>query len=123
MDHVRLGVYLIQESPAILLVEYTREPPGAIRKRLHVLNLDAEHIARSGIFDLEWARDVMDASQVCILDIFRGIIVPNLATEPVDAFNLHDFVVRNGAIGRDYYNMKMTGLRVSLLALTDIPGG
>lgn len=39
----------------------------------------------------------MDSGQVYVKHVIRTVIVGNLATGPVDAFDLDDFVVLDGA--------------------------
>ena len=56
----------------------------------------------------------MDSSEIHILDIIGRIIVVDLASGPVDAFDLDDFVVCNGAGGGDYIVRNVLLLRIML---------
>lgn len=83
-------------------MENARESPRSVRERLHVLDLDAEYVARFGMLDLERARNVVDASQIGVFDVFGGIVVADLAAEPVDAFDLDGFVIGNPTVRGNY---------------------
>lgn len=67
--NVRLWIEFIQETTTILLIEYPRESPGLFLKRLDILNLNQEHIAWLGCFNVEWSREVVDLSKIDILHI------------------------------------------------------
>jgi hypothetical protein len=118
---VRFGVYLIQKAPSIFLCEDARETPGLFFHRLHILYFYDEHVSRLGGLDIEGTgetismllvsvyhsiindkRDVLvNACEIYISHIICRIVVANLTTSPVNAFNLDDFAVLDGAVRGD----------------------
>lgn len=85
-----------------MAMEDPREPPRVVLEWLHILDLNQQDIARLCSFDVKRTGHVVDSSEVHILDIIGRIVVVDLASGPVDAFYLDDFVVCNSASGGDY---------------------
>ena len=90
---VRIWVDFIEETSAVVFVEDTGETPGLFLERLHVLDLDDQNVARLGVFDLEGAAEVMDLGEIDVLHIVGTVVVPNLSSGPVYAFNLDNLPV------------------------------
>ena len=88
--NIRIGIYLIQESASIILIEHSREPPWLFLERLHVLDLDNEDIARLCPFDVKGTGQIVDLGEVDILHVVRAIVVADLSPCPVDTFDLDD---------------------------------
>jgi hypothetical protein len=99
---LRFGVYVIKETPSIVLVEDPRETPWMLLEWLDVLDLNEENIARLGRLDLEWAGQIVDLGQVDILHIVGAIIVLDLAACPIETFNFDHFVVLDRSAEGDY---------------------
>lgn len=96
--HSRLGVYLIQEAASIALGEDSRKAPWLFLQRLHVLDVNYKHVSRLCRLNVKGPGQVVDFGQVDIANIVGGVIVFDLATSPVDAFNLDGFAVLDGAV-------------------------
>ena len=96
-----MRIDLIQESAAILLIKHPRETPRLILHGLDVLDFDFEHIASLGAFNVEWAGQIMDFGEVNILHVVGAVVVTNLATCPVDAFDFDGLVLREGGNAGD----------------------
>jgi hypothetical protein len=64
-----------------------------VLQRLHILNINNEHVARLGSFDLEGSGEVVDLGQIDVANIVCRIIVLDLATRPVDTLNLNSLSV------------------------------
>jgi hypothetical protein len=90
-NDLRLRIMLIQEPTTIPPIKDSRESPRAMVKWLDILNLDNENIAGLGAFNLKWTGQIMDLRQIDILDVFGAVIVLDLATGPVYAFNFDGF--------------------------------
>jgi hypothetical protein len=100
--HKRLRINLIQKPTPILLIENPRKPPRLLLHRLHILDLDEQHVARFRGLDVEGSREVVDAAEVDVFDIVGGVVVADLAAGPVYAFDFDDFVVFDGGVGWDW---------------------
>ena len=85
---LRVGIYLIQESTAIAFVEDASEAPWLFLERLHILDLNHEDVPRLGALNLKRASEVVNLGQVDVLHVIRAVIVANLATSPIHAFDL-----------------------------------
>lgn len=79
----------------------TREAPRLLLERLYILDLDYQDIAGLRSLDLKRPAQVMDLGEIHVLHIVRTIIVTNLPASPVDALDLDDLSVFDGAIERD----------------------
>ena len=88
---------LIQKSSAVVFVEDSSETPWVVLERLNILDFNEEDIAGFSGFDLERSREIVDLSQVDVLDIVGAVVVANLAACPIEAFDLDDFAVLDGA--------------------------
>lgn len=88
MVDLRLWVDLVQEPASVVLVEDSSKSPGVVLEGLHVLDFDKKNVSRLGGFNLERAREVVDLSQVDILDIVGTVVVFDLSACPVQTFNL-----------------------------------
>lgn len=93
----RFRVYLVQKATTIIFVENPRESPRLILEGLHILNLNYQNVARFGSLNLERTAQIVDFRQIDVLHIIRAIVVANLPTSPVDAFNLYNFTVLDRA--------------------------
>jgi hypothetical protein len=97
-----LGVLLVQETAAVVLVEHGTEAPWAVRKRLYVLDLDKQHVTRLGTFDIEGPGQVVYPCQVAVLDIVRAIVIADLSSGPVEALDVYGLARFDGGRTRDY---------------------
>ena len=52
---LRVGVHLVQEATAIVLVEDSCETPGLFLEGLYILDLDNENVSWLRALDLKWA--------------------------------------------------------------------
>lgn len=96
-DVSRFRVDLVEESTAVLLVEDSCESPWLVLHWLHIHDLDNEDISRLSSLDLEWASQIMDLGQIDVLYVVCAVVVADLATSPVNAFNLDGFAIFNSA--------------------------
>lgn len=92
----RLGIVLVEEAAAILLVEDTREAPWLMVKRLDVSDVDNEHVTWLGASDVEGTGEVVDLGEVHVQDIISAIVVADLSACPVDTFDLDRLARLNG---------------------------
>jgi hypothetical protein len=93
-----LRIEVIQETTAVLLVEDTSESPWLVMERLNVLDFYQKYIARFRCLDVEWTRQVVYPIQIDISEVIGRVVVSNLTSSPVHAFNLDHFIV--GDLGR-----------------------
>ena len=100
--NVRIGIYLIQESASIVLIEHPREPPGLFLERLHVLDLDNEDISGFCAFDVKGTCQIVDLGEIDILHVVRAIVVADLSPRPIDTFDLDDLTALDLA-GKGYW--------------------
>lgn len=98
---LRIGIYFIEETTAVILIKYASEAPWLFLERLHILDLHNEHIARLCALDLKGTGQVVDLCEVDILHIVGTIVIPDLAASPIDAFDFDDFAVLDGAVEGD----------------------
>ena len=99
---LRIGVYLIQEPASISLIEHPRKPPWLFLERLHILDLDYEHVPRLRSLDLERTSQVMNLGQIDVLHVIGAVIILDLPACPVDTFDLDDLAIFYGSIEGDY---------------------
>ena len=92
-ENLRFRIDFIEESTAIVFVEDTGEAPGLFLERLYVLDLDNEDVSWFGIFNLERTGQVVDLGQVDILHVICTVVVANLSSSPINAFNFNDFSI------------------------------
>lgn len=93
----RLGIDLVQKPATVLLRKHTREPPWLLCERLHILDLHDQDVTRLGRFDLEGAGEVVHPGEIDVPHVVGAVVVADLAAGPVDAFDLDDFAVLDGA--------------------------
>lgn len=98
----RVRVYLIQKATPIILIKDTRKAPGLLLKRLHILDLHDQNVARLSSLDLERPSQVVDLGQIDILHVVRAIVISNLPARPVHAFNLDDLAVLDRSVEGDW---------------------
>lgn len=98
---LRIGVDLVKKATAVPPVKDAREAPGLVIEGLDIHNLNDEDISWLCSFNLEWTGEVVDLGQVDILHVVRRIVVFDLATSPVDAFDLNRLAIFNGAAEGD----------------------
>lgn len=97
----RLRVNLIQKPTPILLPEDPRKPPRLLLQRLHVQDLDEQHVARLRGLDVEGSRQVVDLGEVDVADVVGGVVVADLPACPVYAFDFDGFVGGDRGVGWD----------------------
>lgn len=102
MGEVRFWIELVKEATSIVFVKDAGKAPWVVLERLDVLNLNKKDVAWLGRLDLKWSRQVVDLSQINILDIVGTVVVPNLAACPVKAFDLDNFTILDGAAEGNY---------------------
>ena len=110
MLRARVRVQLVEEAAAIFLGENARETPRLVLQRLHVLNLDNEHVARLGGLNLKRPRKVVHLRQVDVAHIVGTVIVLDLPASPVDALDLDGFAIFDRAGEGDYGLVRTEGV-------------
>jgi hypothetical protein len=60
---------------------------------LDVLNLDEQNIASFGTFNFERFCKVVDSCEINVLHVISTIIVFNLASHPIEAFDLYSLSI------------------------------
>ena len=98
---VRLRVDLVEKTASVVLVEDTCETPRMILEWLDVLDLHQKNVPWLGALDFEGSGEVVNLSQIHILDVVGTIVVPNLPSCPVETFNLDNFSIFDGSTERD----------------------
>ena len=106
--NIRIGIYLIQESASIILIEHSREPPRLFLERLHVLDLDNKDVPGFRPFDVKGTGQIVDLGEVDILHIVRAIVVADLPPRPVDTFDLDDLAALDLA-GKGHWKAALVG--------------
>jgi hypothetical protein len=100
--NIRFGIQVIQKATSVFLVKYTREPPWLVVEWLHILDLHEQNIPRFRSFDLKGASEIVYSCKIDILDVVGRVIILNLATGPIDTFDLDYLIIGDGATDRDY---------------------
>ena len=98
---LRIRIDLVEKSATIALIENAGKAPWMLLERLDVLNLDHQNIPRFRCFNLKRASQVVNLGEVNVFHIVSAIIVLDLATRPVNAFNFDDFAIFYSSIERD----------------------
>jgi hypothetical protein len=101
IEDIRLRIDLIQKPSSIVLGEDSREAPGLLIERLHILNLQHQNITRLRCLDIERSGQVVDLGEVDIAHVISAVVVADLPTCPIYAFDFDDFIVLDGADGGD----------------------
>lgn len=83
-----------KETAAIGLVKDAGEAPGAVRKGLHVENINDEDIAWLGAFDFKGPAEIVDPRQVDVVNVVGVVGVFDLAAGPFVCLDLGKFEVR-----------------------------
>ena len=84
---IRLRVYLVKESSPVVPIKNTPETPRCVSQRLYIQDLDSQHVTGFCGLDIKWPRKVMDLSEIHVLEIICTVIVLDLASGPVHAFD------------------------------------
>lgn len=100
--HSRVRVNLVEKATSVVSIKHTSVSPKLIRKWLQVNYFNHEHISRLRAGHLERSRQVMDLCEIDVSNIISVIVVLDLASGPVYAFNVDDFSILDCA-GRWYY--------------------
>jgi hypothetical protein len=100
-DGVRLWIDLIEEATTVFLREDTCEAPWMVLKWLNVLDLDKKDVTWFGVFDLKWARKVVNLGQVDVHNVICIIAIFDLTSSPVKAFNLDCLAILDGSAEGD----------------------
>ncbi len=90
---LRFRVDFVEEPTAVVFVEDAGEAPGLLLEGLYVLDLDDEDVSWFGVFNFERTGQVVDFGQVDVLHVICTVIVANLSSCPINAFNLNDFSI------------------------------
>ena len=93
----RLRIDLIQESTTIFFCEDTSKPPWLVFERLNILNIDDQDITRFRRLDLEWTRQIMHTSEIDVANVVCTVVIANLSSGPVYAFDLDSLVILDRA--------------------------
>ena len=80
-------------------MENTCKAPGLVFKRLDILDFDEQDVTRLSFLDLERTGEVVHLCQVHILDVVSAVIVLDLASGPIEAFDLDGLAVLDSAAG------------------------
>lgn len=86
---------------------HTSKAPRRVLKRLHILDIDNEHITRLGRLDLEGTTQVMHFRQINITDIVCRVVVLDLSSCPVDTLDLDSFAILDGTGSRNCECVKL----------------
>ena len=97
----RIGVYLSQESTAIVPIEYAREAPRLLLERLYILDLHDQDVTWLGGLDLKGPGKIVDLGEIDVLHVIGAIVIADLAPGPVDAFDFDHLAILNGSVERD----------------------
>lgn len=100
--HSRVRIYFVQKTTSVVSIKHTGVSPELIWKWLQVNYLDHEHISGFRAGHLERSRQVMNLCEIDVSNIVRIIIVLDLASGPVYAFDADDFAILDCA-SRRYY--------------------
>ncbi|KAJ3472235.1 hypothetical protein NLG97_g11165 [Lecanicillium saksenae] len=98
----RLWIMLIQEAASVLLGKDAGEAPGGVFKRLHVGDVDDKQIAGLSALDFKRPSQIMDLGEIDIANVVGAVIVANLTTRPVQAFDLNSLAGLNRANAGNY---------------------
>ena len=115
-----LGVVVFEETTAILAVKDTGESPRRVVEWLHVSNIYNKKVAWLGTLDVEGTGEIMHLCEVDLSNIVGAVIVPNLATGPVDALNFDSLARLNAT---DSGNCKKKATKLWSAAITEIDSG
>lgn len=99
---IRFGIDLVEETPAVVLVEYSGEAPGLFLEGLNVLNLDDKDVSWFGCIDFERTGQIVYLGEIDIPHVIGAVIVADLPAGPVHTFDLDNFSVLDGTDERDY---------------------
>lgn len=86
---------------------HTGEAPRRVLERLHILDIDNEHITRLSRLDLEGTTQVVHFRQINITDIVCRVVVLDLASRPVDTLDLDSFAILDGTRSRNCECVKL----------------
>jgi len=95
--NIRFRIYLVQETASIVFTEDSCKSPRGVFERLNILDFNEKDVAGFGSLNLKWSGQVMDLSQVDVLDIIGAVVVLDLPTCPVETFNLHRLPILDGS--------------------------
>jgi hypothetical protein len=87
---------ICKKAAAVLFGKGSSESPFVAIQGTKVENLHLEQVAWLGSRNRNRARQVMNLTQVHILDIVRRIIVLDLSSSPVDAFDFENLSFLDG---------------------------
>ena len=90
---LRFRIDLVEESPAIVFVKDACEAPRLVLEGLYILNFDDEDVPWFGAFNFERTGQVVNLGQIDVLHVICTIIVANLSSCPINAFNLNNFSI------------------------------
>lgn len=65
------------------------------------MDLDQEDIAGLCSLDFKWAGEVVDLSEIDVLNVVGGVVVFDLPAGPVETFDFDYFVVGDFGVGGD----------------------
>lgn len=117
MENSRLRIYLIKESTTVIFGEDSSKAPRLLVQRLNILNLQHQNIAWLRSLNIERARQVVDFGEVDIAHVVGAIIVSNLSTCPVYAFDFDYLAVLDSSNGW-YYSLLDLSLHVGEAVFT-----
>lgn len=100
--HSRVRIDLVKKATSVVSIKHTGVSPKLIWKWLQVDYLDHEHISRFSTRHLERSRQVMDLCEIDVSNIVGVIVVLDLTSGPVNAFNVDYFAILDCA-SRRYY--------------------
>ena len=98
---LRFRIDFVEEPTAVIFVEDAGEAPGLLLEGLYVLDLDDEGVSWFGVFNFERTGQVVNLGQIDVLHVICTVIVANLTSCPINAFNLNDFSILDFGSERD----------------------
>ena len=98
---LRFRIDFVEEPTAVIFVEDAGEAPGLLLEGLYVLDLDDEDVSWFGVFNFEGTGQVVNLGQIDVLHVICTVIVANLTSCPINAFNLNDFSILDFGGERD----------------------
>jgi hypothetical protein len=111
-NYSRFRIVLIQEPASIIFVKHARKSPRVVLERLYILNLDEQYVAWLGGLDFERSRQVVDLSEINVLHVVGAVIVADLATRPIQTFDLHNLAVLDGTAEGYWTRLVAVGAQV-----------
>lgn len=86
---------------SILFGKDSCEAPWLVLQRLHILDLHDEYVSRLSSLDIERTGQVVNSGEIDISHVIGRVIIANLSSRPVHAFDLDSLAILDVANGGD----------------------